>query len=123
MTEYELDLLSIFLEALEWTPQADLAAIVNAHCRPGPEAEVKRKVSTAGLSPHRKKPKLHAADREEEDEEGGNEDLLDVLDEFEEKLIKAADGKTLSEESLKRLEAIRDRISALLPPQSQDPDS
>jgi hypothetical protein len=121
VTEYELDLLSIFLEALEWTPQADLAAIVNAHCRPGPEAEVKRKVSTAGLSPHRKKPKLHAADKEEEEE--GNDDLLDVLEEFEEKLLKAADDKTFSEESIKRLVAIRDKISALLPPQLQDPDS
>ncbi len=94
---------------------------MNGHCRPGPEAEVKRKVSTAGLSPHRKKPKLHTADREEE--EGGNDDLLNVLDEFEEKLFKVADGETLSEESIKRLVAIRDRISALLPPQSQDPES
>ncbi len=85
---------------------------------------MKRKVSTAGLSPHRKKPKLHAVDKEEEEgKEGGNDDLLDVLDEFEEKLFKAADGKTLSEESIKRLAAIRDRISVLLPPQSQDPDS
>ncbi len=95
---------------------------MNAHCRPGPEAEVKRKVSTAGLSPHRKKPKLHAlADKEEEEE--GNDDLLDVLEEFEEKFLKAAEGKTLSDESIKRLVAIRDRISALLPPQSQDLDS
>ncbi len=96
---------------------------MNAHCRP--EAEVKRKVSTAGLSPHRKKPKLHAADKEkeEQEQEGGNEDLLNALNEFEEKLLKAADGKTLSEESIKRLVAIRDRISALLPPQRQDPDS
>jgi hypothetical protein len=98
-------------------------AIVNAHCRPGPEAEVKRKVSTAGLSPHRKKPKLHAADMEAEEEVGGNDDLLDILDEFEEKLFKAADGETLSEESLKRLAAIRDRISVLLTSQPHDPDS
>jgi hypothetical protein len=96
---------------------------VNARCRPGPEAEVKRKVSTAGLSPHRKKPKLHAVDKEEEEEGEGNDDLLDALDDFEEKLLKAADGKTLSEESIKRFVAIRDRISALLPPQSQDSDS
>jgi hypothetical protein len=103
---------------------SDLAEVVNAACNPCPDPEVKRSVSKSSLSPKRKKQKLFPT-TDDNDVAASNDvdEWVDRLEVYAEKLFEAAvaaDESFLSEEHSRRLVALRQKLSALLPPQYSD---
>jgi SMC interacting uncharacterized protein involved in chromosome segregation len=98
----------------------DLAEVVNTFCGPSQDLDMKRSLSKSSLSPKRKKVKLYPTTDQVSDDV---EELIQRLEDYADKLFEAAvgsEGNSLSEENVKRLAAVRHKISALLPPQYQD---